>query len=57
MKEAILSQIEIELELAKRKRKLCWRDDIEEKNFFDGKIEAFQEIRHYIKNEMPIELP
>lgn len=57
MKKEILDQIEIELNLAKEKRKECWREDIEDKSFYDGKIEAFQEIRHFIKNEMSIELP
>jgi hypothetical protein len=52
MKKEILDQIEIELNLAKEKRKGCWREDIEDKSFYDGKIEAFQEIRHFIKNEM-----
>ena len=57
MKEQILAFIDEELETAKSKRKNCWRDDIEEKNYYDGQIDAILDIRHYVKNEWPIEIP
>ena len=50
MKE-LIEWLNSEIEETKAERRKCWREDIEEKNHLDGKIEAFQEVRHLIKND------